>query len=113
MRVDEILYKLADFVRAAQGQDEETVDAVQGHDKLAQQPDDIMVPPLQQKIELLKKAVGVENIYDEDQEQKALEEKERVTPTPEEEDELEKIKRAAGIPVAAIAELSDDEPLDS
>ena len=70
---------------------------------LAQQPDDIFIPPLQLKIELLKKATGVENVYDD----------------PENEqdpsysyDELDHIKRNAGISVVALDALGDDEPLD-
>jgi len=70
---------------------------------LAQQPDDLFIPPLQLKLELLKKATGVENVYDE----------------PDEEDEeahsyneLAAIKRNAGISVTAISELGDDEPLE-
>jgi hypothetical protein len=53
----------------------------------------VFVPPLQQKIELLKKSVGVDNVFDNN-----------------EEDELEKVKRHAGI--AAKQEMADDEPLD-
>lgn len=70
-----------------------------------EQPDDLFVPPLQLKMELLKKAVGVENIYDDGQE--------------EEEDqysygELEAIKRNAGlIDPVVMSELGDDEPLES
>ena len=51
----------------------------------------IFVPPLQQKLELMKKAQGVESVYDE-----------------EPEDELEVMKRAAGI--MSIFTLDDDEP---
>jgi len=70
---------------------------------LAQQPDDIFIPPLQLKIELLKKATGVENVYDD--------------PENEQEpsysyDELDHIKRNAGISVVALDALGDDEPLD-
>lgn len=52
----------------------------------------IFVPPLQQKLELMKKAQGVESVYDEEPE----------------EDELEVMKRAAGI--MSIFTLDDDEP---
>ena len=70
-----------------------------------EQPDDLFVPPLQLKMELLKKAVGVENIYDDGAES---------------EDphhtygELEAIKRNAGlIDPVVMSELGDDEPLES
>jgi hypothetical protein len=54
----------------------------------------IMVPPLQQKIELIKKSEGVKSVYDE---------------APEE-DELAILKRQAGIKTAVIAD--EDEPLE-
>lgn len=70
---------------------------------LSQQPDDLFIPPLQLKLELLKKATGVENVYD----------------APDEEDEeahsfneLEAIKRNAGISPTVISDLGDDEPLE-
>ena len=55
----------------------------------------VMVPPLQQKIELMKKSAGVESVYDEE---------------PEEEDELAILKRQAGLNTAVIAD--EDEPLE-
>jgi negative regulator of genetic competence, sporulation and motility len=53
----------------------------------------VMVPPLQQKLEILKKSQGMENVYDEE-------------PT----DELDLIKRNAGIAVITAAE--EDEPFE-
>lgn len=53
----------------------------------------VMVPPLQQKIEILKKSQGMENVYDE-----------------EPADELDLIKRNAGIAVITAAE--EDEPFE-
>lgn len=61
------------------------------------EPDDVYLPPLQAKLELLKKAVGVDNVYDESNDQ---------------EDELDNLRRAAGINPGAIQELTNDEPLD-
>ena len=115
MKVNDILQQLADFVNNRHADQEHTHDVqrnAQGQE-LAREPDDLFVPPLQQKIELLKKAVGVENIYDEDQEAKAAEEAEAKMPTAEEEDALARMKRAAGIPSAAVVqELSNDEVFD-
>jgi hypothetical protein len=56
------------------------------------------IPPLQQKLELLKKAVGVNSAYD----------------APEgEQDELARMRQLSGMaPQAAIHIASDDEPLD-
>ena len=79
-----------------------------GNDK---EPEDLFLPPLQQKQELLKKAVGVENVYDDGRPSDASDENAEA-PTPEEEDILDQIKRMAGVPVAAIQELSNDEVFD-
>jgi hypothetical protein len=82
----------------------------------AEDPEDLFLPPLQMKIELLKKAVGVENVYDDgtDAEQ---EESEVGSPETQQdsgfEQELAKMKKAAGINVVAVSELADDEPLEA
>jgi hypothetical protein len=55
-----------------------------------------MVAPLQQKLELLKKAVGVDNMYSD-----------------QESDDLDQILKIAGVPTATIFDAGDDEPLDS
>ena len=75
------------------------------------EPEDLFIPPLQQKQELLKKAVGVENIYDDGRPGEEGDVN-ADAPTPEEEDLLQKIKRMAGVPVAAVQELSNDEVFD-
>lgn len=65
--------------------------------------DPIMIPPLQLKTELLKRAVGVDNIYDPGE------------PRADEAhggDDIEMLRRNAGIPVAAVMELSNDEIFD-
>ena len=79
-----------------------------GNDK---EPKDLFLPPLQQKQELLKKAVGVDNVYDDGPPADPSDENAEA-PTPEEEDLLDRIKRMAGVPVAAIQELSNDSVLD-
>ena len=79
-----------------------------GNDK---EPEELFLPPLQQKQELLKKAVGVENVYDDGRPGKQGDAN-ADAPTPEEEDLLDRIKRMAGVPVAAIQELSNDEVFD-
>ena len=75
------------------------------------EPEELFLPPLQQKQELLKKAVGVENIYDDGR--PGEEDENAEAPTPEEEDVLDRIKRMAGVPVAAVQELSNDEVFDN
>jgi hypothetical protein len=54
------------------------------------------VPPLQAKIELLKKATGVNNVYD----------------TEHQDDELFRIKQMAGIHPVVQDMAGEDEPLD-
>ena len=58
------------------------------------------IPPLQQKIELLKKGVGVESEFDGE------------TADSADNTELDAIKRNAGISPAVIHVASDDEPLE-
>jgi hypothetical protein len=88
-----------------------------------------MVAPLQQKLELLKKAVDVDSYYDNDKEEKLYPTtpvnltlnipqgqsttKIDLTINGEHLDELDKIKKIAGIPTATIFDAGDDEPLDS
>jgi hypothetical protein len=57
----------------------------------------LMIPPLQAKIEILKKSEGIPNIYDEQG---------------QDTDELAVIKKNAGL-TAAQHEAADDEPLDN
>lgn len=56
----------------------------------AEQPDDVMVPPLQLELELLKKSAGVQNIHDE-------EEDEEDAPAHAYPDLLKQIKQNAGL----------------
>lgn len=102
MKAAEILRKLADLI---DGQSQQA--PVVGLSPVEVNNTDntettTMVPPLQAKLELLKKATGVDNYYDNDDE----------CGCDEEDAELALMKQRAGIPVAAVAELTDDEPLD-
>jgi hypothetical protein len=58
----------------------------------------VMIPPLQQKLELLKKGVGVPSAFDQDG-----------NGVP---DELDAIRKNAGLNQAVVHIASDDEPLD-
>lgn len=74
-------------------------------------PDDIFLPPLQLKQELLKKAVGVKNVYDDG----APGDQETVEPQqekPPEQDIVDRIRYLGGVPTAALQELSNDEIFD-
>lgn len=115
--LSQLFRQLADLIDAKQQQSEPhdvpSVDYLdepasgEHHDASGEveQPEDLFVPPLQLKMELLKKAVGVENIYDDGQE----DEDEQHSYN-----ELDAIKRNAGLinPVV-MSELGDDEPLES
>jgi len=121
MNETDFMRKLADLIN--QHRDDQGVEP-QGNDEqmydedgtpLVKQPDDKMVPPLQLKLELLKRAVDVENIYSEDNgDQDPLASNYKTTPMSEEETAaLESMKKAAGVNALIRNEMSDDEPLDS
>ena len=128
MKINEVdlMRKLADFIASKQtgtepassesgDTEQEGVMYDEDGTPLVKQPDDKMVPPLQLKLELLKRAVDVENIYSEnngDQDPEASNYK--TTPMSEEERAaLESMKKAAGVNALIRNEMSDDEPLDS
>jgi hypothetical protein len=96
MKMSDILRKLADVVDTQSMPTNSTVRRTKP--VAVEKPEDVegavMVPPLQAKLEILKKSEGIPNVYDED-----------------ESDELTVIKKNAGI-TTAQQEASDDEPLD-
>lgn len=121
MRFEEILRALADTiehhsqgeVHSAQPQvavvEPEPSGQVVDQQGAAEQPDGVFIPPLQLKIELLKKAVDVDNVYDHTAE---LDADDREQEMPIKEDEIVALRRAAGLNPAVIQELANDEPLD-
>jgi hypothetical protein len=68
--------------------------------------DDIMIPPLQLKMELLKRAVDVDNVYD------PGETRADQAHDNQEQDMIILLKKNAGIPTAAVMELSNDDIFD-
>lgn len=58
----------------------------------------VMVPPLQQKMELLKKVAGVDSVYDK--------------PGEEPNDEVSIMKRNAGIPASVVMSVEDDDVME-
>ena len=110
MKAAEILRKLADMIDTHSDQEGRPTNSVQ-HAELAPVEVDntdntdstTMVAPLQQKLDLLKQAVQGE--------QEACPTC-GANPCGCETDELDVIKQNAGIPVVAVAELSDDEPFE-
>lgn len=77
-------------------------------------PEDLFLPPLQMKMELLKKAVGVENVYDDGgpEHQHAEETAKEDDMSAEREDIVDRIKKLSGVPTAAVQELANDEVFD-
>jgi len=69
-------------------------------------PLDTMVPPLQQKIELLKRATDIDNIFDGTSIDKTTNGQDDASA------EIAIIKKNAGINPVALDALGDDEPLD-
>jgi hypothetical protein len=114
MKASEILRKLADVI------DNQATAAVNGgeHNRGTMEPVEVdntdhtegytFVAPLQQKLELLKKATGVDSIYDEPCE--------ACGQTPcgceDADSEMDIMKRNAGIGPVVLQIASDDEPLD-
>jgi hypothetical protein len=105
MKISDIMRGLADLIDQKMGQESDgdpaaNNSATQQRLKPAtvEKPEEVeqqkMVPPLQAKLEILKKSEGIPNVYDE-----------------QGSDELAVIKKNAGI-TTAQQEASDDEPLD-
>jgi len=124
MRFEEILRALADTIEQhGTGQDTQAQPAavvvepeaagqVDNPSGEAEQPHGLMIPPLQLKIELLKRAVDVDNVYDHTAELDAYDAEQEIPDTPIKEDEIVALRRAAGLNPAVIQELTNDEPLD-
>jgi hypothetical protein len=121
MNIAEILRSLADIVDRANDPAEpdaqirnpaqlsptavgQEVDAPCNQD--AGEDDAIMVPPLQLKTELLKRAVGVDNIYD------PGEPRADQAHDHQDDEEIMMLRKNAGIPMAAVMELDNEELTD-
>jgi hypothetical protein len=105
MNIAEILRGLADKIASMEtGQEAPTQSMGQAQlqpvqvDNTDHTDDAVMIAPLQQKIELLKKSVGVPSAFD-GQEQGAP-------------DELDIIKKNAGVSPIAIQVAEEDEPFE-
>ena len=89
--IRDLIDKLEEIASSA---DAASADVLGSHDN--ERTDDeqpLMVPPQTLKMELLKKAVGVESVYDDEC---------------DDEDEITHLKRRAGINPAALDGLADD-----
>lgn len=69
-------------------------------------PEGVFIPPLQQKIELMKKATGVDNVYDDGQDKDPGETSGGNHSYPK---QISQIRKNAGL----MGELVDDEPIDN
>ena len=113
MKAAEILRKLADMIDThGDGEDARPANSVP-HAELAPVEVDHtdhtettkFVAPLQAKFELLKKSLGMDNAYDNNADSEE--------PCDSAEDaELALIKQRAGVPIIAVQEMADDEPLE-
>jgi hypothetical protein len=117
MKVAEILRQIADAVEQSHQHHPEPEQQCQCSEDLIPLPDDVFLPPLQGKYELLKKAVGVDNTFDENVGKVAADPEasnHKVTPMePDEQDALDRLRRSAGVSAFITHELSDDEPLEN
>lgn len=126
MKISDIFRKLADVIDAEsdpgrpdpQLQNPAELSAVAGpygdevaapDNQDAGADDEIMIPPLQLKMELLKRAVGVDNVYDDVR----ADEVEDSSCGCDDNDDLIRMKQMAGIPVAAVSEMADDDIIDN
>lgn len=103
---DERIQNPAELDEVPAGPYGDEVDAPENKDAGAD--DEVMVPPLQLKLELLKRAVDVDNIYDDQRADEVHN---------SQEDPLAAIKRNAGIDSGAMTAVihgiaGEDEPLD-
>lgn len=117
MKASEILHGLAELlagIESGQGQQSAEPQAApvskftpQNQEPEGVQQAGVFVPPLQAKIELLKKAVDVDSIYDQTGADEDL-----TGQGEDNEDELVRIRKMAGINPVVADEGASDEPLD-
>jgi hypothetical protein len=101
MKITDLLRSLADKLDNIENDSNQDLPAEPKDFAQPEQDNDdgsgVMIPPLQQKLELLKKAVDVPSAFDQD---------DHGAP-----DELDAIKKNAGVNPVVVHLASDDEPL--
>lgn len=123
MRASDILHGLAELLAGIEGsQPHQSLQPVatvsvqdepvskftpQNQEPESAQQNGVFVPPLQAKLELLKKAVNVDSIYDETGEDSDL-----TGHGADNEDELSRMKKMAGINPVVADEAASDGPLE-
>jgi hypothetical protein len=124
MKISELLNNL-DEIWGSKDVTRKTID----DDASTSEKQEVMIPPLQQKIELMKKAVNVDSYYDDkdaDEEGESLQQinltvnvpkgqssskLELTINNPTKNQDISRMKKLAGLPATFI--VSDDAPLDS
>jgi len=113
MKAADILRKLADVIDQHSSEGDRPTNSTP-HAELAPVEVDhtdntettTFIAPLQAKLELLKKSVGIDNAYDEESCGCDCD------PCECGSEELELIKQRAGVPTIAVQEMADDEPFE-
>lgn len=90
MKMSDVLRQMADKIDSIENDKQSQDDSSQNEPELDNNP--VMVPPLQQKLELLKKASGVPSTYDDS----------------EQPDELDQVKKNAGLTAVIQHEAGED-----
>ena len=84
--------------------------------ELPDQPDDLFMPPLQLKLELLKKGVGVKSMYDENQaEEREFQSNQELgqdSSSMTQNKDLAQMRKNAGLAAVINDEAASDEPFD-
>ena len=114
MNLTDFLTQLRTLIDTAE-KDEAAPVVTQEFEKTPPESTEVMVPPLQQKIELLKKIAGVDSVYGEDAKEKSEADKFsdifgiEISEEPEEteDEELSTIKKNAGLSVSLADDLLD------
>jgi hypothetical protein len=115
MRASDILHGLADLLSGIEGRSQAPAETQQPSVTMVQVSADntdhsdsgTFVPPLQAKIELLKKSVGVDSVYDQQGPGEQL-----TGHGADNQDELARMKQMAGINPVTLDSAAEDEPLD-
>jgi hypothetical protein len=120
MNISQILRGLLDVIERNQAEDIE-IDQVNKEltpvhvDNTDNTDDATMVPPLQQNLELLKRAVDVPNFFTDEEEQGCGDDESDTTDIELDDmpadDELVRIKQIAGVPTAAIVAMADGQTI--
>jgi hypothetical protein len=110
MKIQDILRNLLDLV---DGKDFEAEKEIGQEPE--QEPENVMVPPLQQNLELMKRAVDVPSFFDNETtcDCQGCQEGIECCAGDESDGELDRIRTIAGIPPAAVITMANDQSFPS